>query len=237
MAIDFKIKMNNLGLIVGFDLMEELTQTDNNYDFLEHDLKEKNGQSFSEMLLSFNGNLSHEELDYLEHYGVPGMKWGRSRARVEGVSRSTNRTAYKDAKEAARAKMFYGKGAGTRRKLINATVAARSKKDPNYAKAFDQHFKDQDLSTHASKAIRERKVKDSKEKNKQRASALARRLTGEMGTQAAIVALAAGGYAFYKSPKGQQVLNKTISSVSKAVDKQKINAGARHLNKLFKQMG
>lgn len=39
----------------------------------------------------------------LVHYGVKGMRWGVHRSRPEGVSRSTNRAAKKDAKEFTRA--------------------------------------------------------------------------------------------------------------------------------------
>lgn len=74
----------------------------------------------------------------LTHYGVKGMRWGVHRSRPEGVSRSTNRAAKKDAKEFTRAKMYYGEGAGNRRKLIKAKVTERSK-DPSYKKAFDHH--------------------------------------------------------------------------------------------------
>lgn len=87
--------------------------------------------------------------DELMHYGVKGMKWG------------VRRKARKDAKEYARAKMFYGEGAGTRRKLIKATVNERSK-DPGYKKAFDEALSKQDMSKHASKAKTERKIKDTK---------------------------------------------------------------------------
>lgn len=83
----------------------------------------------------------------LYHYGVKGMKWG------------VRRQARKDAKEYARAKMFYGEGAGTRRKLISNTVKQRSK-DPEYKKEFDKALANQDMAKHATKAKRERKRKD-----------------------------------------------------------------------------
>ena len=81
-----------------------------------------------------------EDLAFLEHYGVKGQRWGHRKDSTPGVSRKTDREAKKDAEEFARAKLFYGQGAGTRRKLIKATVEAKSKRDPSYAKAFDNHL-------------------------------------------------------------------------------------------------
>lgn len=60
---------------------------------------------------------------YLMHFGVKGMKWGG------------RRKARKDAKESARAAMYYGKGAGNRRKLIKNKVAQRSKDLPGCSEA------------------------------------------------------------------------------------------------------
>lgn len=81
------------------------------------------------------------------HYGVKGMKWG------------VRRKAKRDAKEYARAKMYYGEGAGNRRKLIKAKVNERSK-DPDYKKEFDRQLSKQNMAKHASAAKRERKVRD-----------------------------------------------------------------------------
>lgn len=151
--------------------------------------------------------------NFLEHYGVKGMHWGQRKSRETGVARSTDREASKDANEFARAKMFYGKGAGTRRKLINKSVEAKKARDPQYAKAFDHHLAKQDLSAHASGARKERTRTDRKEKTKQRAGFLARRVTGEMGTQAAFTAAALAGGAFLASPKGRAITKSAMTTV------------------------
>lgn len=100
--------------------------------------------------------------DYLVHYGIKGMKWGIRRTPEQlGHLRNPKRAARKDAKEYARAKMFYGEGAGTRRKLINNTVEERSK-NPDYKKAFDEALSKQDMAKHVQKAKAERRVRDAK---------------------------------------------------------------------------
>ena len=125
----------------------------------------KDYDDFVERMTSFDLDLSADDIstEPIMHYGVKGMKWGVRKdtpPELAGVSRSTNRAAKGDAKEFAKAKMFYGEGAGTRRKLIKAQVESRSKADPNYKKAFDYHLDNEDLGKRASGARRERKRKD-----------------------------------------------------------------------------
>lgn len=73
---------------------------------------------------------------------------------------STTKEARRDAEEFARAQMFYGEGAGTRRKLIQATVDSKIARDPEYARVFREEIAKQDMADHAFKARKERKRKD-----------------------------------------------------------------------------
>ena len=176
--------------------------------------------------------------DFLSHYGVKGMKWGiRKDRNYPGASRAVNREARKDAEEFARAKMYFGDGAGNRRKLINRSVEAKRKKDPTYSAAFDHHLERQDASEHAAGARKERARTDRKDRNKKRSGAIARRLTGEMGTQAAFVALAFGGAAFFKSPQGQRLVSKGVSAVKDAKDSHAHRRGAEFLKDYFERNG
>lgn len=149
--------------------------------------------------------------DALTHYGVKGMKWGVRRSDPSGVSRKTSREARKDAQEFARAKMFYGEGAGTRRKLIKAKVEAKSKKDPSYKKAFDDHLSKQDMSKHAEKARSERKRKNVKKSAGRGIRGTRHILNGNSQYASAATAIAVGG-ALYAHKTG---IDKTIFEAGK----------------------
>lgn len=163
----------------------------------------------------------NEDLEFLAHFGTKGMKWGVRKDKDTGTSRKVSREARKDAEESARAKLYYGDGAGTRRKLINTSVADKSKRSAEYKQAFDHHLAKQNLSQHAEKARSERKSTDRKTKNKQRRGAIARNLTGERGTQAAFVAAGLAGAAYLNTPSGQANMRKAASAATNFVNSQK----------------
>lgn len=94
--------------------------------------------------------------------------------------------------------MFYGEGAGTRRKLIKAKVEASAKRNPDYQKAFDHHMSKQDLGRHADKAQSERKRKDVKSGVKKNVRAVNRAVNGPFASSAA-AAMILGGYGYAKS--------------------------------------
>lgn len=156
-------------------------------------------------------NVDDDIHGYLEHFGIKGMKWGVRKESGIGVSKKVEKSARKDAEEFARARAFHGDGAGTRRKLIKQTVEGKSKQSADYKKAFDHHLGRQDSAKHVEKAVSERKRIDRTVKTKQRAGFIARKFTGEMGTQAAFTAAALGGVAFLASPKGRSILNNTMN--------------------------
>lgn len=159
--------------------------------------------------------------DFLAHYGVKGMKWGQRGAasnRPEGVSAKVNRDAKKDAQEFARAKMFYGEGAGNRRKLIKATVEQKSKTNPSYKKAFDYHAESQDMSKHASKAQRERKRKDVAGGAAKTARGINRSLVGPFGP-ALGASVAIGAYSLAKSTGTDKVVKDAAKQTMKNAQK------------------
>lgn len=98
----------------------------------------------------------------LIHTGVLGMKWGIRKNRSSGdvLSKSGQRMIKKDAKRYADAKMFYGKTAGTKRKLLKAELDKKKKNMPGYEEAFNKAVNDVDFAKSAKKAVRTRKTID-----------------------------------------------------------------------------
>lgn len=79
------------------------------------------------------------------------------------VSTKIRREAIRDADEYAMAKMFYGEGAGVRRRLINQTVQFKIANIPGYDVAFQQELAKQDFAKLSKKARKERRALDAKE--------------------------------------------------------------------------
>lgn len=174
--------------------------------------------------------------DALAHFGVKGMRWGvRKKDALEGVSAKTNREAAKDAEEFARAKMFYGTGAGNRRKLIKATVDAKSKKDPDYKKAFEHHLAKQDMSKHASKARSERKRKNVQSSTGKTVRGAHRQLTGGMGTVPLAGAVLAGGIVAARRTNIDQILRDSAST--RVRDARTRRSNRRAVDDLLRDMG
>lgn len=117
---------------------------------------------------------------YISHSGVKGMKWG------------VRRQAKKDAKEYTKAKSFYGEGAGTRRKLIKQKVEYNSKHIPDYKKAFDYYVKNTNMRKRADQAVRERKVKNAKNKTAKTVRGVGNILAGRIRYAPATLAAAYG---------------------------------------------
>ena len=116
------------------------------------------------------------------HYGISGQQWHVRRFQNEDGSlteegkrrygyydrgdgtkdyKRIHKDAESDAREFARAKAFYGEGAGTRRKQIKNKISERMK-DEDYKKEFERLLSQQDMSKHQAAANRERKARDVK---------------------------------------------------------------------------
>ena len=68
--------------------------------------------------------------------------------------------ASQDAHDYGFAEMFFGEGAGTRRKLIGATVNQKMATIPGYVEKFDEAFGKLDQSKLAEEALKERRKID-----------------------------------------------------------------------------
>ena len=155
----------------------------------------------------------------ISHYGVKGMKWG------------VRREAKRDARESVRAAMSYGEGAGNRRKLINKSVEAKKKKDPNYAEAFDYYREREDVAKAGQNARRWRKSQDRKKKAKSVRSGAARAL----GYTSAAAMLGAAGVAYAKNYKTVNPIIKTAASVGR--DWVVAQAETAKFNRMMKKAG
>lgn len=154
-------------------------------------------------------------LEDVVHFGVKGMKWGVRRDNYVGASAAVNGQAKKDAHEFARAKMFTGEGAGNRRKLIKATVEARSKSDPSYKAAFDHHLAKQDMADHAAKAQSERKRKDVVKGTAKTARGVRHILNGNSQYASLAAAMAVGGYMYAKRTGIDQMIKSYAQTTMK----------------------
>jgi hypothetical protein len=156
-------------------------------------------QHYIEFLLNNVGSISmatDDELNaFLEHHGVKGMHWG------------VRRQAKKDANEFTKAKLAYGQGAGTRRKLINAKVGERSA-NPDYKSAFDGFVAGQNLSKRATQAKVNNRTKTAVRSTTKTARGVHRSLSGGFGTVSLASAVIAGAYvAAHQSGADKAIMN------------------------------
>lgn len=150
-----------------------------------------------------NKRMSHSEL---MHFGVKGMKWG------------VRRRARRDAKEFTQAKMYYGEGAGNRRKLIKATVKARSK-DPFYKSEFDKAVSKTDMGKRAAQARRQRGRKNARNSAGKTVRGVGNIATGNLSRAGGALALGYIGYQGAKAagiaPTEKQLLTKAVKGAKK----------------------
>lgn len=160
--------------------------TDKDVVYATKNLKELKYRKTLDMAASDLAESMNENVEeFLAHFGVKGMHWGVHHAKA-------------DAHEFVKAKLSYGEGAGTRRKLIKAKVEARSKKSPEYKKAFDEHVTKFSMKSDrlAKQATINRNVKATRKSTVKTVKGVHRSLTGGFGSVSLASATIAGAYVY-----------------------------------------
>lgn len=89
-------------------------------------------------------------------------------------NKKINKMAMEDARQWAYAEMFFGEGAGTRRKLLAASIQTKITQIPGYKEVFNAAYEKQDFSALAIRAAKERRRIDGSHFIKRNLGALAR---------------------------------------------------------------
>lgn len=169
----------------------------------------------------------------LSHHGIKGQHWGDRRFQNEDGSltaagkarygvgehkdwKRLKKDAANDAKEYARAKAYYGEGAGTRRKKIKNMISERMK-DPDYKAEFERQLATQDMEKAQKVANRERKVQDTKNTVGKTARGVKNFLLGN-AVPMTTTAMALGAALKYTGA-GQRISRWARSSMSIAIEK------------------
>lgn len=136
--------------------------------------------------------------------------------------------AAKDAVEYARADMYFGEGAGNRRKLITATVAAKMERYPSYRVYFQKYVAQQDMAKHARLARRERRRTDTLHAINKNVKAAA---SGQYGGVNAVVLVAmVGGWYAHQTGYDKKVAEQIKARYLKLrdrIEKNKAEANAK----------
>jgi hypothetical protein len=143
--------------------------------------------------------------------------------------------AAKDAAQWAAAEMFFGKGAGTRRKLLSADIASKVENVFGYHEAFNKAYSEQDFAKHAMKAIQERNHIDRTEMIGKNVKGILRGDRRSMST--GVLILVGIGVVAHQTGYDEVALKEAKKYYKKAKDEIKARQFAHNIKKTYTPKG
>lgn len=142
---------------------------------------------------------------------------------------NVNKMAKQDAERWARAEMFFGEGAGIRRKLLWAEISDKGHNIPGYSETFERAYAKQNMGDHAIKAMKERKRIDRSASVKRNTRGL---LTGNTPSMSTTVIVGSMVWWTLRETGYDKVIGDNIRHqyfrIKGEIDRRRANRKARH---------
>lgn len=144
-----------------------------------------------------------------------------------------SKLAASDAAKWARAEMFFGEGAGTRRKLLKAEITDKMAKIEGYNAMFTKAYDAQNMAEHAIKAAKERKHIDRMSTLNKNTKSLLR--GDKKGLSTGVLVVVGIGYVLYQTGYDRVLIREAKTYYRNTERKIKVKMAAYKLQRDFER--